>query len=477
MTIVKCPNPSCPFQFDAALVPPGAVIACPQCRLQFQLPQAAADPPPPPAADEPEFLQPEEPAADVPPERTERRREGGRGEKPKPAPAARRRGTTPADPEARPPRKGNAAALIAVVVVGFVFICGGGSVGLLFLLGAFKKPAANTSPYTYPEYTLSYQGPGDGWEEDRGTRDHLKMNLACFKRTAPEGYIAVRAVKTEGAASKADLFPAVRELLNNKDNFEDVDEELTPTEAKFLGGTAEKYEFLGVYKKTDTGCRGEVYAVAVGTLKVWVYCWAERDRFAELAPAFEQFRAGFKVESKAGETKIQRQVKDFRTPAGLYQLTDAEGLWQEQKDPKSQDPEGDLWLAGSQRSAATGRTDPKPSANLIVARLKPDGEANAQAKKHILEQFNYGAGDVLNDLAGDPLGDAPAGGPVAASAEVVRFTKKDPNTTGSADKLIVYKVIDAGGERVVAYASCHPKQGSYWEQRLMLLVGTLKGLK
>ena len=40
--------------------------------------------------------------------------------------------------------------------------------------------------------------------------------------------------------------PAVRELLNNKDNFEDVDEELTPTEAKFLGGTAEKYEGMRV---------------------------------------------------------------------------------------------------------------------------------------------------------------------------------------------------------------------------------------
>jgi hypothetical protein len=460
MNVVKCPNPSCPFQFDAALVPPGAVIACPQCRLQFQLP------PPPP---EPEFLQPEEPAEPAPAERPGRRREGTRGEKDRPAPAGRKRGTPSSDP---PPRKGNAAALIAVVVVGFVFICGGGVVGVLLLFGAFKKPASNTSPYTYPEYTLSYQGPGDGWEEDKATRDHLRMNLACFKHASPEGYIAVRAVKTEGAASKADLLPAVRELLNNKDNFEDVDEELTPTEAKFLGGTAERYEFLGVYKKTETGCRGEVHAVAVGTLKVWVYCWAERDRFAELAPAFEKFRAGFKVESKGGETKIQRQVKDFRTPAGLYQLTDTEGLWQEQKDPKSQDPEADLWLAGFQRSAATGRSEAKASANLVVARLKPD----ADAKKHILEQFNYGGGDVLNDLAGDPLGDAPSGGPVEASAEVVRFTKKDPNAS-TADKLIVYKVVDVAGERVVAYAACHPKQASYWEQRLMLLVGTLKGLK
>lgn len=478
MNIVKCPNPSCPFQFDAALVPPGAVIACPQCRLQFQLPQVAA-PPPPPVAAEPEFLQPEEPTESAPPERTDRRRDRDRhdDEREKPAAAGRKRVIAT---DAPPPRKGNAAALLAVVAVGFVFICGGGAVGLLFLFGVFKKPASNTTPYNYADYNLAYSGPGDGWEKDDTTRDRLKMTMACFKHTSPEGYIAVRAVKTEGAASKADLFPAVREVLNNKDNFDEVDEELTPTEAKFLGATAERYEFLAMYKKADgseTGCRGEVHAVAVGTLKVWVYCWAERDRFGELAPAFEAFRAGFKVDQpKGGETKIPRQAKEYPTGGRSCVLTDTEGVWREQKDPKSQDADADLWLAGFKRSAATGQSDQKSSADLIVARLKPDGDAREQAKKHILGVFNFGAGDVLNDLSGEPVGDAPSSGPVADSPDVVRFTKKDPNAS-SADKLIVFKVIDAGGERVVAYAACHPKQASYWEQRLMLLVGTLKGVR
>ena len=43
MTPAKCPNPSCPFLFDPSQVPPGAVIACPQCGLRFTL----APPPPP----------------------------------------------------------------------------------------------------------------------------------------------------------------------------------------------------------------------------------------------------------------------------------------------------------------------------------------------------------------------------------------------------------------------------------------------
>ena len=75
MSIVKCPNPSCPFQFDATLVPPGAVIACPQCRLQFQLPQVAAAPASPPPAAEPEVLDTDAPPADDKSARGERRRD------------------------------------------------------------------------------------------------------------------------------------------------------------------------------------------------------------------------------------------------------------------------------------------------------------------------------------------------------------------------------------------------------------------
>src|SRR5688572_24944463 len=172
MNIVKCPNPSCPFQFDATLVPPGAVIACPQCRLQFQLPQAAAAPaaPPPPAG--PEVLEPNDE-----PERGGRRRGRGR-DREEPVVVSRR----------NEPKKGSAAAVIALLVVGLAFLCGGGGVGGAFLLGWFKTGrTSDTSPYTYPEYALSYAGPGEGWTQDDDTRSFMKVKLACFKHDSPEG--------------------------------------------------------------------------------------------------------------------------------------------------------------------------------------------------------------------------------------------------------------------------------------------------
>lgn len=341
------------------------------------------------------------------------------------------------------------------------------------MLGMLQKKPSNTSPYTYPEYTLSFSGPGEGWAEDKDTQGTMKVNLACFKRAAPEAYIAVRAIKTEGEAGKGDLLPMAMAVL--KERFEDLDEEVKPVEVKFLGVPAERYDLTGVYKTRELGCRIEVYAVAVRNLKVWVYCWGERDQFDQLAPQFEAFRAGMRVEGKAAETKIQRTKTDFRTGSGLYTLTDTEGLWKKQDDPTRKDPAGDLWLTGSKRVATTGLPERNSSADLVVAVLDPMGDAKEQAQAHIVAQDTEGG--VVQVQSGDPVGEAPASGPVAASDDVVRFTKKYPDTTGTADKMIVFRVVDSGGKRVVAYAWCQPKDASYWEQRMMLMVGTLKGLK
>lgn len=457
MTIVKCPNPSCPFQFDATLVPPGAVIACPQCRLQFQLPQAAAAPPPP-----------AEPAAEPKPER---RRDRDTDDPPA---RGRRRRTDDTQRDDRPKGKGNTTVLIVAMVVGMVFLCcGGGAAVLWVFVGSGNKPS-NTSPYTYPDYNLKYQGPGEGWQEDKETQGDLKFRLAAFKSPSPEGYIAVQVVKTEGEAGKGDLLPAALGVL--KDKFDDLDEEIRPEAATLLGSPAEKYEFTGVYRKTTAGCRGEVYAVAVRNLKVWVYFWTARDHFDTLAPAFEKFRGNMTLETKGNEPKVTRQKKEYRTSSGLYVLTDSEGNWQQQKDPTRQDAAADLWLTGARRNATTGLLEPNPDANLVVAVLDKKGDdAKAQAKAHVLDQFAAGA--ETNEQAGDPAGDTPSSGPVAGSDAVVRFKMTYPGSDRSIEKMMVFRVTDTGGKRVVAYAWCQLRDAGYWEQRLMLLTGTLKGLK
>ncbi len=476
MNIVKCPNPSCPFQFDATLVPPGAVIACPQCRLQFQLPTVAAATTAPPPAAEPEVLDTDPPPADDKPTRGERRRDRDRkGEADAMGGRQRRSRDTDKGDDAPPPRKGNTALLLVVMAVGFAFICCGGGAAVLWVLGGGGRKPSNTSPYSYPDYALSYSGPGTGWEEDKETQGQWKFRLDGFRSKSPEAYIAVQVMKTEGEAGKGDLLPAATAAL--RDKFDDLDEKLTPTEAKLLGATAEMYDFSGVYNASATkpGCRGEVYAVAVRNLKVWVYCWAERDKFDDLKPTFEAFRAGMRLDTKANEPKIQRATTEFRTNLGLYTLTDTEGIWKKQTDPTRQDLAADLWVAGFRRVATTGQLEPKANADLVIAVIDPKGDAKTQAKAHILDQFADGA--ATTEQAGDPVGESPSGGAVAASDKVVRMTMKYPGSDRSIEKMMVYSVVDSGGKRVIAYAWCQLSVAGYWEQRLMLVTGTLKPLK
>lgn len=466
MNIVKCPNPNCPFQFDASLVPPAAVISCPQCRLQFQLPAAAyGAPAPPPPPVESADVEPLDADPAPPADRGERRR-GRRDDGDSP----RRSRSSLASAKGK---GGGMAALIAVVVVGFGLVCCGGTVGAGFLLGWFKGKVSDAGDHRFEEYGLSFNGPGDGWAKDDATLDTLKVNLMAFKRTGPEGYVAVKASKTNGEARKGDLAPQARAVLAPW--FEDLDETFIPQEAKLLGQPAEKYEFSGRYKPTGTGCHGEVYAVAVGKTMVWVYTWADRDGYDQLAPAFDQFRASLKLDAaKSGGPKVERKSPvDIRTNSGLFALSDSEGEWNRQPDPTIKDAAGDLLLYGYKRLPTTGKLATKEEAYLVVAVLDPEGEAKEQARKHIIPQFNDPT--ETNELEGDPDGDPPAGGPVPATDKVTRLTLKYGGQ--STDWLMAFATVDSGNKRVVVYAWAPLKERAYWEQRLMLIVGTLKALK
>ena len=68
-------------------------------------------------------------------------------------------------------------------------------------------------------------------------------------------------------------------------------------------------------------------------------------------------------------------------------------------------------------------------------------------------------------------------GEVTPADNVARFTLTYPGSDASANMLVVYSVINVNDQRIVAYADAGMKQKSYWEQRLMLILGTLANSK
>lgn len=441
-TILKCPNPSCPFQFDASHVPPGAVVACPQCRSQFTLgesvPSAAAV----------------SPSADPPKKRKMIERS---------TPAARATGAS-------------GSVLLAGMAVGAVALLAGGVAFIGYLSGWFQKPdaARDSAAVKYDDYAVAVSPPPAPWARDEPTRAGLGVNLLAFQNPDVPGWLAVDAKKYDLAAKPGDLRPRADERLRRQ--FDELDEELKTEEATVQGRPAERYEFRGVYRPTGVGCRGEVYAFVAKNYAYWVFAWAPDAEFDKHAEAFAKFRGGLKVSVPAAAAPPPKKAeKSFRTKGGLYVLTDTEGLWAEQPNPTFQDAAADLWLKGTGRSAVTGGASGQ-KADLVVAVLDPDGDAKTQAQHHILKQVTDGA--TVDELTGPPAGDAPAGGEVPPADAVTRLRLKyGAEFDAGVNKLATFATVDVGKKRVVAYALCPLPQAGYWEQRLMLIVGTLKAGK
>lgn len=447
-TILKCPNPSCPFQFDASRVPPGAVIACPQCRFQFTLSPTAT---PPPAA--------------------------------APANTYETTGTSPRRRKVidRSGPKGatsNTSLLLALMAVGTVALVGGAVAGLGYLLGWFKPatPTVTAGGLQFDEYAVGFPKPPDGWNRDETTRAALGVNLFAYRTPVADGdgWVAADAKRFTSAARASELRAAVNEKLRKL--FDELDEDITGEEMQFLGQPGERFQFRGIHKDAKAQCKGEVFACVAKNHAYWVYAWAPEAGYDKLAPAFETFRNGIKVQVVAGKGgTVPPPTADgrmFRTKSGLFTLTDSEKLWTEGKDPTSQDKDAELWLRGTGKSASTGQATTE-KADLVVAVIAPEGEAKEQARAHILKQVVEGA--TVQELQGDPTGDAPPGGEVKTDAVTrLKLTYPDGPT---ANKLVAFSTVDVDGKRVVAYALCPLRQSNYWEQRLMQIVGTLKAGK
>jgi len=430
--ILNCPAPGCPFRFDGSLVPVNAVIACPQCGLQFTLSTLIA-------------------AA---------------------APAGDSRAPRRVKARTAQGRVSNQGFLIAAVVVGLVALGLGGFFLMATLFGWFVKVELPVAPRSagakFESYGVTIPSPPAPWAKDDATRTSFGSNLLVYKREKPDGWIAYEARKVEYAAKATELKPKMMERL--KKQFAELDESLEPTDATLMGFPAQKYEFGGVYKATGVSCRGEVYACVTKNFMYWMYAWWQKDDFTDtLSVDFMRQELAFNGGASL-TVKAKPAEKTFRSRSGVYQLSDTEGLWTLQPDPTLQDAQADLFLKGVGKNPATNRAGSE-KANLAVVILKPDGSAKEQALAHILK--NYTPGAEIAELTQPSDAEAPSTGEVAVADHVARLALTYPGSESSANMLIVYSVLEVSGRRILAYADTPLTQKGYWDQRLMLIVGSL----
>lgn len=472
MTPAKCPNPVCPFLFDPSQVPPGAVIGCPRCGMQFTLgpmppapmPLYASAPPAPPADDL--GLVEERPAADDTP--TEDR----------PKPRRRRNGSPADDREKGGPRRpatgSGAGKLILYSVLGVLVVCGM-IAGVLFLKARNRQRDGGGGDarreVVFDRYQIAYTPPDGTWEADDELKRSFKATVLAVASKEPAGWIVVDARPMKYDPTAVELHDMVRRTLAA--NIDGLREELEEQDATLAGTAGKRYLFEGMYLSARVVVKGEVHAVAHAKTAYLVYAFAPEKTVEELNPAFAGFRAALRFLGRPTPKGNAGYRQVYRSKLGTYTVTAADPVWREQNDPGSRDG-ADLALSGL--IGAAGGSNPN-TAEVLVFVLDKSGDAAATARKQ-LEEVVYmrpGFPLTLKEVTDDYQGDDPPSGPPKPSAPLSRYEVRYENGDASARKFIAVSTLDSGKKVVVAVGECNLRQRKTWEKRLVQVVGSLAG--
>ena len=454
---LKCPNPSCPYLFDPAGVPAGAVLNCPRCGMRFTL--GASDfavpsqavPPPPPAND----AKPATPAA-----RTA-------------APSASR----PA-PEPLPPAAGDAPRfhLAIYTFVALVLVAGVGVTIYFKFAGTSNRDPGGETGSRLRDVNLGFEPPDQSWAQDEEMRVKLGSPVFLVYRHAdPEAYMAF------GAKDYDTRSPRPSELREGLDRplnklFEEIRPE--PIEgATWLGQPARiAFKFHARYKGEGSIVDGSCYATTYKGIAYWSISWAGEADVPAVAGAFEQTRRQFKLlELREKWTEREVPVAPFRGHAAEYVILDAEGMWKEAPQKATdEDPNGDLLLVGTEPKR--GR-DKGEEATLAVFVLDPLGDPAKEGRAYIenywVERMKLGGlKPAFQERTGEIEGD-PTPNTVEPTAPVTRLTMVVPGDTNQ-KRLVVYSAARIGRRLVIVHAYCSWADRAIFESRLIQIAGSLR---
>jgi hypothetical protein len=455
MAALKCPNPSCSFLFDPTQVPPGALLTCPRCGMRFTLgpPPGSAPPPPAPVPAAPPVLE----------EDTE----------------------SPEAPRTPPQRRKSGSPFPVMLALGGAMLFLGVIAAALFIAMRVKSTNTSAASATDGEIAVvdknfAYKMPGSPWEKDPATQNALGVTAFALHRTeAPEAWAALSVSDYETRSPlQAELSEKMHDHLNRL--FLDVAPDLALEPTKWAGQDAQKCQFRGRHKTTDTICVGECYLLSYRGIGYWWYAWAAERDVAAVADELTAMRERFRLldQRKNWNEAIATETV-YRSESGKYRLSNFEKIWSKPEglEPKDEDPKADLLLKGVLKGR--NRRDVYPTANLVVLVLADGGDPMSVAGKYVRKRHTPDAElfgpTAITELTGDPVGDPPVGDEkTVAPVARLKVSPGGENASKSAEKLVVYSAIKVGDEVIVAEAQCPWAQRATWERRLMQLVGSLR---
>lgn len=476
MSMLKCPNPTCPYLFNPTGVPAGVMLACPRCNMRFTLGPPSAPPAPlPPGMTHPGTAPtatfPGAPLTGYPP--------------PPPAPL----GNLPAAPASAPsesprvqvrmPVHGSPLQTALLVLVTVVALAGAG-VAVWYKLTHTSQREPDNSAQVLKDLNLSLEPPPSPWTRD----DEMKNKLGSpyrlvYRRDNPEAFIAFGAKDYDPRSPRpSELRGGLTEalaILLEPGTLRETD----PEEPTWMGKEVKGFRFRGQLK-TGAAVEGEAYAVTFRGLAYWFLAWtAENEVYQEQKAAFADARRRCSLLDLRKDWKEkQSPFVAFKNNVLGYTILDAQGIWKEQSAQQlaGEGPEADKFLRAQLKRRGSDFTD---DAELTVYVLPTAGEPLEVARAHVEAMANANRelqgkttfADFSEPLAGDPIPEADGPAPILL---LTSTNERDPNQARFW-VISAIKVKDKDGEKVVAVCGrCLARDRATFDTRLVQIAKSLQ---
>jgi hypothetical protein len=441
-----CPNSACKYQFDRGQLPAAAMVTCPLCRIKFPYRDGKILQQTPVAAEE----QATSPEVDFG------------------APIIR---------TVAPPKSGGLTSVVVVLV--FLLFVGGGAFGVWT---AMNKKVESRKTQFVESVNLNFQFPPVGWEQDERIKDRMKLGLAVYHRTEPEGSFGVH---VEDFKTREAVLGELKERMVRtvKGYFAGVEIEDLPEGQKWMDRPAVGLRFIG--RQEEKQIEGRVWVTGYQGVGYGFLAWAPIEGFATFnqeIPALQKLCSTGRARANWQPSKARSRI--FDVPGTSLALEDPDAVWNKvEATPDPADKDKPFQMVLSLSAKRNGRGGELPLiATASVYQLKADSQPG-RAGKELLdlllkdEEEALKAGNEGKDVPPTILEELPASTsntPIPADAtNLKRFLTKNPEQK-NLRFIIAVNAVKSGDKLYVVEARCNQKDAAVLEPFCVHLAASLK---